>query len=107
MSFGSDMSEGGEDRETETQAVSMEDKLRKDVASWSGERREQLGKHATELKQSVVKPPSPRPVARSKAPIAAKPATKQPDAPSKPFSMSYGGMTEAEYIQYRLDRGSR
>jgi hypothetical protein len=25
----------------------------------------------------------------------------------KPFSMSYGGVTAAEYIQYMIDRGLR
>ena len=36
-------------------------------------------------------------------PLTGKPAGGRP----KPFSMSYGGMTQAEYTQYLRDRGSR
>jgi hypothetical protein len=82
----------------------MEDRLHKDVASWSKERRE----HATESKQPVVKKgPSPQAAGRSKGPIASGRAIKSAAAHPKPFSMSYDGMTEAQYIQYRRDRGSR
>jgi len=107
MSLGSDIGEGDEDHETEGQAVIMEDKLRKDVAYWSGEHREQLSKEATDAKQSVVKRPSPQPAGGSKGPIASRREIKPAAGRSKPFSMSYDGMTEAQYIQYRLDRGAR
>jgi hypothetical protein len=85
----------------------MEDKLRKDVAYWSGERREQLSEKAPDAKQSVVKRPSPQPAGGSKGPIASRRAIKPAAACSKPFSMSYDGMTEAQYIKYRRDLGSR
>jgi hypothetical protein len=114
MSFGSDIGEDDQDREPERQAVLMEDKLHKDVASWSRERRGQLNKNAAQLseraaepKRPVVKQPSPPFVGRSKGPVASKRAIKPAAPRSKPFSMSYDGMTEAQYIQYRLDRGSR
>ena len=107
MSIGSDIGEDGEDHETDGQAVIMEDKLRKDVTHWSGERKEQLNEKATEAKQSVVKRPSPQPAGGSKGPIASRRADQPATARSKPFSMSYDGMTEAQYIQYRLDRGAR
>jgi len=35
------------------------------------------------------------------------PATKAARKGSKPFSMSYGGGSTAEYVQYRIDRGAR
>jgi hypothetical protein len=107
MGFESDIVEGGEDREPDRQAVIMEDKLRKDVTHWSGERKEQLNKKATEAKQSAVKRLPPQPAGGSKGPIASRRAIKPAAARSKPFSMSYDGMTEAQYIQYRLDRGAR
>ena len=108
MSFGSDVGEEREDLENERQAVMMEDRLHKDVASWSKERREQPREHATGSKQTVVKNgPSPQAAGRSKGPIASGRAIKPAAAHSKPFSMSYDGMTEAQYIQYRLDRGAR
>jgi len=108
MSFGSDVGEEREDLENERQAVMMEDRLHKDVASWSKERREQPREHATGSKQTVVKKgPSPQAAGRSKGPIASGRAIKPAAAHSKPFSMSYDGMTEAQYIQYRLDRGAR
>ena len=107
MGFESDIVEGAEDREPDRQAVSMEDKLRQDATHWSGERKEQLSKKAIEAKQSVVKRPSREPAGGSKGPIASRRAIKPAAARSKPFSMSYDGMTEAQYIQYRLDRGAR
>ena len=102
MGFESDIVEGAEDREPDRQAVIMEDKLRKDVTHWSWERKEQLNKKATEAKR-----PSPQPAGGSKRPIASRRADQPATARSKPFSMSYDGMTEAQYIQYRLDRGAR
>ena len=35
------------------------------------------------------------------------PAAEEARKGAKPFSMSYGGRTMAEYIQYRFDRGAR
>ena len=104
MGFESDIVKGAEDREPDRQVA---DKLRKDVADWSGERKGQLSKKATEAKQSVVKRPSPEPAGGSKGPIASRRAIKPAVARSEPFSMSYDGMTEAQYIKYRLDRGAR
>jgi len=107
LSIRSDIGEDGEDHETDGHAVIMEDKLRKDVAYWSGEHREQLSKDASDAKQPVVKRPSRQPAGGSKGPIASRRAIKPAAARSKPFSMSYDGMTEAQYIQYSLDRGAR
>jgi hypothetical protein len=107
MGLGPDIGEGDEDRETERQAEIMEDKLRKDVAHWSGEPRGRLSKETTAAKQSVVKRPSPQPDGGTKEPIAFRRAIKPAAARSEPFSMSYDGMTEAQYIKYRRDLGSR
>jgi hypothetical protein len=99
--------EDEEDREAEQKAASLKDQLSKDVAAWSKGRREQSAEHAAELRQPVIKRPSPHRASRTKKPNASPPAVKPGGARSKPFSMSYDGMTQAEYIQYLLDRGSR
>jgi hypothetical protein len=35
------------------------------------------------------------------------PAATDGASPKKPFSMSYDGVSSAEYIKYMIDRGSR
>ena len=95
--------------EAERQPTSMQDQLSKEVASWSKERRQRSSETVIAPSQPIIRRHSPRPAAkpaaRPKSP--AHPFRANPAAPrSKPFSMSYDGMTQAEYIQYRLDRGS-
>ena len=45
--------------------------------------------------------------AEAKKPRTSRPAAKDSTLPKKPFSMSYDGVSSAEYIQYMIDRGSR
>ena len=49
----------------------------------------------------------PAAAGRSKKASPTAPAAKAGAAGSKPFVMSYEGMTQAEYTRYLLDRGSR
>jgi hypothetical protein len=49
----------------------------------------------------------PAKAARTKKPDARIPAGEEAGKASKPFSMSYGGTTTAEYLQYMIDRGAR
>ncbi len=107
MSFGRDFEEDGEDREAAKQTASMKAQLSKDVAAWSKERKEQSGDHAAEGQRAVAERASPEPAARPRKPRASPSPAKPAGARSKPFSMSYDGVTQAEYIQYMLDRGSR
>lgn len=93
--------------ETERQAKSMQKQLREEVASWSQDRRHQPSETAAVPSQPVAQR---RPhgltgeaTNASASTVAAKPAGTR----SKPFSMSYGGMTQAEYNQYLRDRGLR
>lgn len=93
--------------ETERQATSMQKQLSKEVASWSQDRRHQPGETGTVSSQPVAQR-RPRGLTgeakkASASPVAAKPVEKR----SKPFGMSYGGMTQAEYGQYLRDRGLR
>jgi hypothetical protein len=46
-------------------------------------------------------------VARTKKPDRRLPAVEEAAKSSKPFGMSYGGGTTAEYLQYMINRGAR
>lgn len=94
--------------ETERAAASMQDQLSKEVASWSKERRERSGETVVapvERGTPRRSPGSAGGARRLSAPpvVAAEPAGER----SKPFKMSYGGMTQAEYIEYLRSQGSR
>ncbi len=95
-------------READRQADAMKVQLRKDVDSWSKARGEPSTALIAEADTSVVRKPPPSPPA-SKAKRAATPkiAPTEVAIGKKPFSMSYGGVTAAEYIQYMIDRGLR
>lgn len=98
------MEEGLKD---EKLATAMQDQLSKEAASWSKERRQQSSETVIVPPQPVVQQHSPRPAAKSKSKSASVALPAEPaSARSKPFSMSYAGMTQAQYVQYLLDRGS-
>ena len=81
-------------------------RLAKEAADWSAERSGRVrGNHAVEFAPADVKPaPTPRPASRR----AAKPARpKLTSAPSKPFVMSYDGVTSREYMDQVIARGAR
>lgn len=94
-------------QETDRQADLMKAQLRKDVDAWSKARNERTTEQGAEAAASVVRKPSPPPKAAAASKPAAKPVAKTSTGPKKPFSMSYDGVTSAEYIQYMIDRGSR
>jgi hypothetical protein len=54
--------------------------------------------------EQVVESPK---IARTKKPAAPVPTVEEAGKVSKPFSMSYGGGSTAEYLQYMIDRGAR
>lgn len=95
------------DGAAEVQADAMKDQLRKDVASWSASRTESATRQAAELSVSTVKQASPQPAKRVRRATAAKPKIEQTSAAKKPFSMSYDGVTQADYITYMITRGAR
>jgi hypothetical protein len=107
MGFESDIVEGAEDREPDRQAVIMEDKLRRTLPIGPGSAKNSLIKRPPRQSNLQSNGYLLKPARGSKGPIASRRADQPATARSKPFSMSYDGMTEAQYIKYRLDRGAR
>jgi hypothetical protein len=108
MSGAPDFGNDEEGLEAERQATSMKNQLSKEVASWSKERRQPSSETIVGPSRPVAQRRSPRPAGAAKKSSAPSPAGKAAvSARSKPFSMSYDGMTQAEYTQYLCDRGSR
>jgi hypothetical protein len=105
MSTMSNDDEGRSDGEADRQADAMKDQLRKDVASWSAARTEGSVRQAAEL--SAPAAPQPQPAKRIKRAKPAAPEVKAETGAKKPFSMSYDGITNADYITYMITRGAR
>lgn len=89
-------------------AGAMNDRLRKEVASWREGRVEDSSRQATDLSVAVTRsivPPTNAKMRKAKpetAPVAT-PAT----AEKKPFGMSYGGTKREDYIKWMRARGVR
>lgn len=95
-------------RQADKQANVMKDQLRKEVAQWNAARDDTSGRQAADFSVPVAPVPAPRPVKRaSRAKPAVAAAPKSADAPRKPFSMSFDGVTDAEHISYMIARGAR
>jgi len=88
------------------QADAMKDQLRKDVASWSTARSEESALKVTEVSVQMAKPAAQL-VKRVKRAKPTVPDVKPAATGKKPFSMSYDGVTEADYITYMIARGAR
>ena len=95
------------DDEPDRQADAMKDQLRKDVASWSAARSGTSARESAELSVPAVREPAPQPVKRVRRARAVPPEAKSASAQKKPFSMSYDGVTQADYITYMIARGTR
>jgi hypothetical protein len=102
-----DVGKNDEERDAEKQVTSMRDQLRNEIASWSEGRKQQSSENVVAAPRPVIQRRSPRPAGESKKSAVPSPAGKPLGVRSKPFGMSYDGMTQAEYTQYLLDRGSR
>ena len=91
------------------QADAMKDQLRRDVASWSAAKSGASVRQTEEFSVPVVqvaRQTSPPPAKRVRRARPATPEVK-PSAEKKPFSMSYDGVTQADYITYMIARGTR
>jgi hypothetical protein len=96
------------DGETDRQADAMKVQLKKDVASWSAERPGALAGQAAELSVPAASQPSLQPAKRVKrTPPLPTDGDKAATATKKPFTMSYDGVSEADYITYMIARGAR
>jgi hypothetical protein len=93
--------------ESGRQAEAMKAQLRKDVHSWNKARNETAPGHIAESTFPAVRLVPPQPVAKARMRGSAPAAVKPADISSKPFSMSYGGETTKDYMQYIISRGSR
>ena len=91
----------------EADSKAMNDQLRKDVASWSAARPEEVARQTAELSVPAPKQPSLQPAPKAKRAKPAAPEVKPAPARNKPFSMSYGGITNAEHIAIMIARGAR
>ena len=97
------------ERQADKQATVMKDQLRKEVALWNASRDDTSARQAADLTVPVTPRPAPRPAkqpSRAKK-TAAVPTPKPGDAPKKPFSMSFDGVTDAQHISYMIARGAR
>ncbi len=79
-------------------------RLEREVASWSADRSGKAHTEAAETLGAAVKRPATRTKSATKR--APKPAVAAivVDAPRKPFSMSYDGVSSREYLQQSLVR---
>lgn len=108
MSAAPEAANDEEEHGAEREAASMRAQLSKEVASWTKERRQQAEEEPSLVpRQPVPERHSRRSASAVKKPnvasVAGKPAVARPQR----FSMSYDGQSQAAYIQYLLDRGSR
>ena len=98
-------------REAERQTDAMKVQLRKDVDSWSKARNETFTGLVAQAEAPVArKPPASPSATKARKSASPKPTTDTTDkvgVSKRPFSMSYDGLTAADYIQYMLDRGQR
>ena len=107
MSNDANAGKGQETNEADRQVSSMQDQLSKEVASWSKDRKGQASEPVIQPTSPVIQPRSVRSARRPKDFRASSVAAQGRSTGSKPFSMSYDGMTQAKYIQHLLERGSR
>ena len=94
------------DLQDDIQSAAMNEQLRSDVASWKASRSEEAARRS-EFSVPIVKPPSAKPATRPKAATTVAVAPPSDGGKKKPFGMSYDGMTQADYITYRISRGAR
>jgi anti-sigma factor RsiW len=95
------------DADADRQAAAMKDQLRKDVAMWSSARADGSSRQSADLSEAVAKQPPASTARRVKRTQPASPATSPLGGPKKPFSMSYDGVPQADYITYMIARGAK
>jgi hypothetical protein len=102
----SEFSNDENDNDADREADAMKAALNKQVAAWSKQRDGATGETGATLSQ-------PAPVRARRSSETAKKAAAAPAAPkpaetsSRPFSMSYDGQTQSDYLKGKLDRKSR
>jgi len=107
MTTAPDSAKDDEGREAEDKTAAMGVQLGKEAASWAKQRGQQPDKIGVAPKQPELERHARPPSGASKESDVPSVTDKQPIARSGPFSMSYDGQTQAEYIRYLRDRGLR
>lgn len=103
----SEFSKDENEPDADKQAAAMKDALDKQVAAWSKQRVDTTGETGTSLGQPATTRQARRNSETAKKTAAAPAAAKPVVANARPFSMSYDGQTQADYLKNRLDRKSR
>jgi hypothetical protein len=107
MSAEPDVGKDGEGVEAERRATSCKIGRARRLLPGQKERSQRSSETVVAPVQPVTQRRLPRLAGEAKectaVPLADKPAAMR----SKPFSMSHGGMTQAEFTQYLRDHGSR
>jgi hypothetical protein len=107
MSAEPDVGNDEEAVEAARQTTSMQDQLSQEVTSWSKARRQRSSETVAVPDHPGTPRRSPQSTGAARKSSAPPPASKPTGTSSKPFKMSYDGMTQAEYTQYLRDQGSR
>ena len=107
MNTAPDSAKDDEQHEAEGKIASMGLQLSKEVASWAKQHGQQPDKIDAAPKQPELERHARPPSGTSKKSNVSPVTRKQPGSPSRPFSMSYDGQTQAEYIRHLRDRGLR
>jgi hypothetical protein len=95
------------DHDADREADAMKVRLHKDVASWSAARSDGSARLETGLSVATARQPSVEPAKRVRRAKPAASDVKPQVGSKKPFSMSYDGVTQADYITYMIARGAR
>ena len=93
-------------RETDSQADAMKERLLKDVESWSKARSEPSA-HGPDSGMRIGGRSASAPAARTRKSSVAAPAAKAGHSAKKPFSMSYGDVKTTDYVRQQLVRRPR
>ena len=107
MSTGSASKPDDPENDPSQASQEMNERLRGDVALWKAARSESAMRPAAEPTVPVAKPPAPKQETRAKQAKSAPATSQSTSAKKKPFGMSYDGMSQADYISYRISRGAR
>jgi hypothetical protein len=95
----------GDADQAEHDTAAMNEKIRNEVSHWRDGRFADSAQQATDLSVAVARSIVPPKTAKIKRPKQAEaPVAADQSEAKKPFSMSYSGMSRAEYVRYMADR---
>ena len=107
MNIAPDSAKHDVEPEAEGKTASAGGQLSKELAPWAKQRGQQPDKMNVAPKQPALERHARPPSGASKKSDVSSVTGKQSGVHSRPFSMSYDGQTQAEYIQHLRDSGAR